>query len=68
MMHFVVNLKSYLFFEVLEGAWKTLSTHLEAGSSLVDFILAHDAYLADIVQKSLLGNGDNDDTVVEALG
>ena len=68
MMHFVVNLKSYLFFEVLEGAWKTLSTHLETASSLDDFILAHDAYLADIVQKSLLGNGDNDDTVAEALG
>lgn len=68
MMHFVVNLKSYLFFEVLEGAWKTLSTHLETGSSLDDFIVAHDAYLADIVQKSLLGNSDNDDSVTEALG
>ena len=68
MMHFVVNLKSYLFFEVLEGAWKTLSTQLETGSSLDDFILAHDAYLADIVQKSLLGNDDNDDAVAEALG
>lgn len=82
MMHFVVNLKSYLFFEVLEGAWNTLVTQLETGaSSLDDIIQAHDAYLADIVQKSLLGddddhdgtstannNEDEEDVVAEALG
>ena len=76
MMHFVVNLKSYLFFEVLEGAWNTLVTQLETGaSSLDDIVQAHDAYLADIVQKSLLGDdhdGNNEDmeedVVAEALG
>ena len=61
MMHFVVNLKSYLFFDVLEGAWNTLVMRLETGTSLHDIVHAHDAYLADIVQKSLLGGTNDDD-------
>jgi gamma-tubulin complex component 3 len=67
MMHFVVNLKSYLFFEVLEAGWKSLSIKLTNGTSLDDFILAHDAYLEDIVQKSLLGSDDMDDAIAEGL-
>lgn len=62
MMHFVVNLKSYLFFEVLEGAWKTLSNQLDTAKSLEEFIDAHDTYLADIIHKSLIGSDENDAT------
>eukprot|EP00546_Thalassionema_frauenfeldii_P021887 CAMPEP_0178906262 /NCGR_PEP_ID=MMETSP0786-20121207/6726_1 /TAXON_ID=186022 /ORGANISM="Thalassionema frauenfeldii, Strain CCMP 1798" /LENGTH=326 /DNA_ID=CAMNT_0020577947 /DNA_START=808 /DNA_END=1785 /DNA_ORIENTATION=+ len=60
MMHFITNLKSYLFFEVLEGAWKTLSARIEQGDSLDDLIQAHDDYLKEIIQMSLLFNESGD--------
>jgi len=60
MMHFIINLKSYLFFEVLEGAWKTLRCRVEQGMSLDDLIQAHDDYLDEIVQMSLLFDEDGD--------
>eukprot|EP00547_Thalassionema_nitzschioides_P000280 CAMPEP_0194215716 /NCGR_PEP_ID=MMETSP0156-20130528/17725_1 /TAXON_ID=33649 /ORGANISM="Thalassionema nitzschioides, Strain L26-B" /LENGTH=758 /DNA_ID=CAMNT_0038944313 /DNA_START=45 /DNA_END=2318 /DNA_ORIENTATION=+ len=60
MMHFIINLKSYLFFEVLEGAWKTLSSRIEQGESLDELIQAHDEYLNEIIQMSLLFNEDGD--------
>ena len=54
MMHFVVNLKSYLFFEVMEGAWKVLRQDIAGARSLDDIIRAHNSYLSVIRRKSLL--------------
>lgn len=54
MMHFVVNLKSFLMFEVLEGGWKNLLREIEDARTLDEIIAAHDAYLASICRKSLL--------------
>jgi gamma-tubulin complex component 3 len=54
MMHFVVNLKSYVMFEVLEGGWHHLVHTLEQANTLDDVIQAHDAYLQGILRKSLL--------------
>lgn len=53
MMHFVVNLKSFLMFEVLEGEWKTLVLAMEKATSLDELVLAHDRYLSDILRKSM---------------
>jgi gamma-tubulin complex component 3 len=54
MIHFIVNLKSYLMFEVLEGRWKRLVMEIEAAKTLNEVIDAHDRYLDGIVRKSLL--------------
>ena len=59
MMHFVVNLKSYLFFEVLEGAWKTLKMQIDSAKSLDDIIKAHNFYLSNITRNSLLPEGND---------
>ena len=52
--HFVVNLKNYLFFEVLEGEWKRLFRNMEAASTLDEVVAAHADYLATIKRKSML--------------
>lgn len=54
MMHLIVNLKSYLMFEVLEGGWQRLVAELRGAKTLDEAIEAHDAYLNGIVRKSLL--------------
>jgi Gamma tubulin complex component C-terminal len=54
MNHFVVNLKSYLMFEVLEGGWKNLVCDIEEAQTLDQVICAHDQYLHRICRKSLL--------------
>lgn len=54
MTHFVTNLKNYLFFEVLEGAWKLLHYQIDHALSLDDVIAAHNKYLQDVLHKSLL--------------
>lgn len=58
MTHFVTNLKSYLFFEVLDGSWKLLLYQIEQARSLDDVIGAHDRYLDDIIHKSLLSRSN----------
>jgi len=62
MMHFVLNLKSYLMFEVLEGGWKQLVRNIEEAQTLDEVIAAHDRYLNGIFRKSLLrpeASGEN---------
>lgn len=54
MMHFVTNLCAFLMFEVLETAWIALQEKLTKATSLDDIILAHDAYLHEIMLRALL--------------
>lgn len=54
MMHIVNNLSAFLMFEVLETAWVQLTADFEKARSLDDLIAAHDRYLSDILDKSLL--------------
>lgn len=61
MMHFVVNLKSYLMFEVIEGAWQKLKASMEEASSLDEAIAAHDAYLASVVRKAMVRDQEHSD-------
>ena len=53
MMHFVVNFKSYLMFEVLEGGWKGLRRDMQASETLDEAIQSHDEYLEGICRTSL---------------
>lgn len=55
MMHFVVNLKSYLMLEVIEGGWKELERDIEKAQTLDDVIQAHDRYINGVLRKSLFG-------------
>jgi len=61
MVHFVVNYKSYLMFDVLEGGWKHLVLDIQEAETLDDIVAAHSLYLRGIVQKSLLGSEQSDD-------
>lgn len=54
MMHFVNNFCAYLMFEVLESAWNSLQTATEQAKCLDDVIIAHDAYLSEILSRALL--------------
>jgi hypothetical protein len=54
MKHWIVNLKSYLMLEVLEGGWKRLVVAMANAKTLDEVIEAHDRYLDGIVRKSLL--------------
>ena len=60
MTHLIVNLKSYLMFEVLEGGWRRLQLEIDAAKTLDEVIEAHDRYIEGIVRKSLL-RVDTDD-------
>jgi gamma-tubulin complex component 3 len=53
-LHFAGNLETYLMFDVLEGGWKDLLQSLSAARTLDDVILAHNRYMYNIVNKSLL--------------
>jgi hypothetical protein len=54
MMHFVINLKSYLMFEVLEGEWKDLLQAVHQAGTLDEAIQSHDNYIEGVCRKSLL--------------
>jgi hypothetical protein len=60
MIHLIVNLKSYLMFEVLEGGWRRLGLEIEAAKTLDEVIETHRRYLNGIVCKSLLQTGMED--------
>lgn len=55
MVHVVNNLCNFLMFEVMESAWSTLQEKLGKALSLDDVIKAHDNYLAEILDRALLG-------------
>ena len=42
MIHLIVNLKSYLMVEVLEGGWRRLESEIEMAKTLDEVIEAHD--------------------------
>jgi len=68
MLHFISNLQNYLMFEVLEGGWEGLERSIKKAKSLDDVILAHNSYLGEIVEKSLLGDkGDGESPTLETL-
>ena len=54
MMHVVNNLCAFLMFEVMESAWVTLQEKIRSATCLNDVITAHEAYLNEILDKSLL--------------
>ncbi len=56
MMHVINNLCAYLMFEVLETAWIHLEEALKKATCLDDVILAHDAYLNEILDRALLSS------------
>ena len=55
MVHVVNNLCNFLMFEVMESAWSTLQEKLAKALSLDEVIKAHDNYLAEILDRALLG-------------
>jgi len=68
MIHLVVNLKSYLMFEVVEGGWQKLQLEIESATTLDEVIEAHDLYIDGIVRKSLLRSvGEKDDEIQARL-
>jgi len=68
MLHFISNLQNYLMFEVLEGGWEGLERSVEKAKSLDDVIIAHNSYLSEIVEKSLLGDkGSGEGPTLETL-
>ena len=68
MLHFISNLQNYLMFEVLEGGWEGLERSVEKAKSLDDVIIAHNSYLSEIVEKSLLGDkGSGESPTLETL-
>ena len=54
MLHFISNLQNYLMFEVLEGGWEGLNASVRNARTVDDVIRAHDFYLNQIVDKTLL--------------
>ena len=54
MTHLVVNLKSYLMFEVIEGCWEKLEVAIDDASTLDEAIDAHDSYLECIIRKAMV--------------
>ena len=65
MNHFVVNFKSYLMFEVLEGGWDQLLQDIQEAETLDDIVLAHSHYIKGICQKSLLAKESASGAVAE---
>mmetsp|Transcript_6822 Transcript_6822/g.15582 ORF Transcript_6822/g.15582 Transcript_6822/m.15582 type:complete len:1011 (+) Transcript_6822:124-3156(+) len=67
MLHFISNLQNYLMFEVLEGGWEGLVLSMSKAQSLDDIIRAHDSYLNEIVDKTLLTNEDGQNSNGKSL-
>ena len=54
MIHLIVNLKSYLMFEVIEGGWQKLEKAINDASTLDEAIEAHNLYLESIIRKAMV--------------
>ncbi len=54
MIHFVSNLSSFVWFEVLEASWKLLEEELATAKDMDGLVKAHDAYLRRIIETSFL--------------
>ena len=67
-MHFVMNLQSYLQMDVLEAAWKHLLDRVEGAETLDDIIAAHDAYLHVMARQSFcVGDDQGMDRKIKGL-
>ncbi|KAL3787606.1 hypothetical protein ACHAW5_005994 [Stephanodiscus triporus] len=64
MLHFISNLQNYLMFEVLEGGWEALKLSLRNARTVDDVIRAHDFYLNQIVDKTLLCIDEDGDSSI----
>lgn len=53
--HFCTNFQYYIMFEVLEGAWRSLTLQATQATDLDQLLQAHEYYLATIVTRCLLG-------------
>jgi gamma-tubulin complex component 3 len=62
MLHFISNLQNYLMFEVLEGGWEGLKESVRSARTVDDVIRAHDFYLNQIVEKTLLRFDEDGDS------
>ncbi|KAL3827162.1 hypothetical protein ACHAXA_006717 [Cyclostephanos tholiformis] len=67
MLHFISNLQNYLMFEVLEGGWEGLKISIRSARTFDDVIRAHDFYLNQIVEKTLLRIDDDDSSNGKSL-
>jgi gamma-tubulin complex component 3 len=67
MTHLIVNLKSYLMFEVIEGGWQRLESAIDEATTLDEAIDAHDRYLDDNVRKSMLRDEERVDYIQQHL-
>lgn len=67
MTHLIVNLKSYLMFEVIEGGWRRLESAIDEATTLDEAIDAHDRYLDDHVRKSMLRDEERVDYIQQHL-
>lgn len=54
MVHFVSNLSSFMWFDVLEASWTRLEADLASATDLDSLIAAHDAYLQRVTHTSFL--------------
>jgi len=61
MTHLIVNLKSYLMFEVIEGGWQKLELAISEASTLDEAIEAHDNYLDSIIRKAMVRVQERDE-------
>eukprot|EP00605_Chrysophyceae_sp_TOSAG23-4_P001406 GSChrysophyteH1.ASY1.ANO1.1528.1 assembled CDS len=59
MLHVVATLNTYLMFEVLETEWQLLESRLLQCASLEEVIEAHDTYIGNLLQRSLLTASDD---------
>ena len=60
MTHLIVNLKSYLMFEVIEGGWQSLESAIHDASTLDEAIEAHNNYLARIIDRAMVRVSERD--------
>eukprot|EP01134_Creolimax_fragrantissima_P007271 CFRG7271T1 len=60
MRHFVSKMQYFLMFEVLETATKRLNTSMAEAKDLDQIIDAHNRFLSDVVNNSLLGDQSTD--------
>ncbi|OEU18600.1 Spc97_Spc98-domain-containing protein [Fragilariopsis cylindrus CCMP1102] len=61
MTHLIVNLKSYLMFEVIEGGWQRLQSAINEATTLDEAIEAHDNYLDTIIRKAMVRVQERDE-------
>jgi gamma-tubulin complex component 3 len=67
MINFLVNLKSYLMLEVIEGGWERLERRIKDSNSLDALIEAHENYVKAIRRQSLFCDSDKENAISVAI-